>query len=175
MATCIFKKNQTVVYASNGLCDIEDVTQMSFISGEPKKLYYILRPKKDRNSTIYIPHDNDMLISKMRIPINVTEIEKLITDVKVRCWIEDRKQRNLYYKELFAMPTPASLLSALKSILLKHVELTEAGKKLCAIDKDAYNNALGNLKDEFTFAFEGDEKKALAQIKNALGNFPQTI
>ena len=175
MATCIFTKDEHVIYASNGICTVEDVKQMSFIKGEPEKTYYILRPQNDKNSTIYIPQDNQLLISKMRAPISAAEIEKAAKSTEACEWIEDRKQRSLYYRELFTAPHPVELLSALKAILKKHAELTEAGKKACAIDRDTYENALIHIKNEFTFVLGDDAQKADEYIKTALGDFPSTI
>ena len=175
MTTCIFTKGEHVIYASNGICIVEDVKKMSFIKGEPEKTYYILRPQKDKNSTIYIPHDNELLLSKMRAPISAPEIEKTVKSTKTCEWIEDRKQRNLYYRELFALPHPSNLLSVLKSILKKRSELTDTGKKMCAIDKELYESALNYVKNEFTFVLGGDEDKANEYIKIALGDFPSSI
>ena len=51
MATCIFTKDEHVVYASNGICVIEDVKKMSFVKGEPDKLYYRSPLKNSREAS----------------------------------------------------------------------------------------------------------------------------
>lgn len=170
MAICNFTKGDHVIYASNGVCAIEDVKSISFVRGEPEKTYYILRPQNDRNSTIYIPEDNEILIGKIRAILSSDEITKAIdeADKSPFEWIEDRKQRALRYKELLSAPHPTVLLPAIKLIIKKHSELAEAGKKLCAIDKDTYEAALRFVKEEFTFSL-GNSEKAQEYIEKAIG------
>jgi len=49
-----FVKGQYVVYATNGLCCVEDIKYISFISGEKEKLHYILKPVKGFSSIYFI-------------------------------------------------------------------------------------------------------------------------
>ena len=171
MTTCVFSKDQHVIYASNGICTVEDIKKMAFIKGEPEKTYYILRPKNDRNSTIYIPEDNETLIARMRAPISAGEIDVLISDKSAHEWIDDRKQRGAYFRELLSVPHPSALLPVLKAIIKKHAELTELGKKLSAIDRETFESAMKFVKDEFAFAL-CDEEKANEYIEKALGKIP---
>ena len=171
MSTCVFTKDEHVIYASNGICTVEDVKKMSFIKGEPEKIYYILRPKNDKNSTIYIPEDNEMLLSRMRPPITLGELESIVkaTEGSECEWIEDRKQRNLAFKENLANPHPAILLPIVKIILKKNAELRENGKKLSAADRDTFETAIRFIKDEFSFLLDGNNEKAEEYIKRAIG------
>lgn len=174
MATCIFTKDEHVVYASNGICIVEDVKKISFVKGEPEKLYYILRPKNDKNSTIYIPEDNEMLLSRMRTPITAAELETIVTNAKNSdCeWIEDRKQRSTHYRELLMNPHPSLLLPTVKIISKKYTELAEMGKKLSAADREAFESAMRFIKDEFAFSLDNNTEKAHEYIEMAIGTIP---
>lgn len=174
MSNQTFRKTEHVVYASNGICLIEDIKKMSFVRGEPEKLYYILRPLNDKNSTIYIPQDNEILLGKIRNIVTKGEIETIITDVKKNDieWIEDRKLRSASYRELLANPHPAVLLPLIKGISKKNLELSEIGKKLASTDRDAFENSLRYVKDEFAFALGIESAGINDYIENALGFFP---
>ncbi|MBQ7293447.1 MAG: CarD family transcriptional regulator [Clostridia bacterium] len=175
MAAFVFTKNQYVIYASNGICKIDDIKSMSFVKGEPEKEYYILKPQDSPNSTIYIPLDNEILVAKLRLPLSCDEITDLISGIRFWDWIDDRKARSLEYRRIFSAITPSELLSVVKTLLQKRVEVSNAGKKMCAIDKDAYETALRYLKDEFKFAFEGNVERVSEILKTAFGNYPASI
>ncbi len=177
MTTQGFRKTDHVVYASNGICLIEDIKKMSFIRGEPEKVYYILKPLNDKNSTIYIPEDNELLLGKMRNIITKGEIEAIITDVKKADieWIDDRKLRSASYREILSNPHPAVLLPLVKGISKKNAELSETGKKLAAADKDAFEISLGYIRDEFAFALGIKANEIKEYIENALGFYPSIV
>lgn len=173
MATQSFRKTDHVVYASNGICLIEDIKKMSFVRGEPEKIYYILKPLHDKSSTIYIPEDNEALLGKMRSIITKDEIEAIITNVNKTDieWIEDRKLRGASYREFLSTPHPAVLLPLIKAISKKSIELSETGKKLTAADKEAFESSLRYVKDEFAFSLGISANEASQYIENALGFF----
>ena len=55
----MFNVNDTIMYGSQGVCRILDIREESF-SGAPK-LYYVLEPVYDSNSTIYFSVDSDKI------------------------------------------------------------------------------------------------------------------
>ena len=171
------KRSKHVVYASNGICFIEDVKKLTFIKGEPEKTYYILRPLNDKNSTIYIPENNELLLGRIRSIITKDEIDAIIRDTKTAefVWIEDRKQRSAHYRELLSAPHPAVLLPLMKSIATKKAELAELGKKLAAVDRDTYEISLRFVKDEFAFALNYTERDAIEHITRALGEIAEMV
>ena len=177
MATQNFRKTDHVVYASNGICLIEDIKKMSFVRGEPEKIYYILKPLNDKSSTIYIPEDNETLLEKIRHILTKGEIEALITDVRKTDieWIEDRKLRSADYRELLSRPHPATLLPLIKGISKKSAELSEIGKKLAVTDKSAFESSLRYISEEIAFALGIGINEASQYIENALGFFPSIV
>lgn len=160
MATCSFTKNQHVIYASNGICTVEDVKMMSFVSGAPEKLYYVLRPKNDAGSTIYIPDDNALLVSRIRVPLIRDEINGLIQALKdsAEAWIDDRKLRIARYNELLSAPHPAQLLPLIRVILERGDELLKSGKRLSNADRDVLSSALRLVRDELSLCFDTAEE-----------------
>ena len=113
MKKCTFKKGEYVVYGSNGICLVEDVCDFSFSADIPKKPYFILKPKNDPNSLIYIPCDNEDLVGRLRSIFSKAQIEALLH--KHACepadWQEDRKQRVLTFRSVLAKSDPLELLA----------------------------------------------------------------
>ena len=172
MTTQDLKKSKHVIYASNGICLIEEIKKISFVKGEPEKIYFILKPLNDKNSTIYIPEDNQLLLDKIRNTVTEKEIIKITQDTKIGNveWIDDRKQRSAQYRKLLSSPHPSELLPVIKSIEKKKSELAEVGKKLSAADKEMLDASLCLVKDEFAFALKPD--KATKYIADAIGYIP---
>ncbi len=106
-----FVKGQYVVYATNGLCCVEDIKNISFISGEKEKLHYILKPVKGSSSVIYVPADNNNLMEKMRPAMTKEDIDSLLLSVKDKqlTWEEDRKVRVDNFHDILINPSRTEL------------------------------------------------------------------
>ena len=72
----MFKINDTVLYGTEGVCEIKDITQLNF--GEGMMEYYVLQPIYKDSLTIFVHTGNDHLISKMRLILSREEIEEII-------------------------------------------------------------------------------------------------
>ena len=55
---------ETVLYAANGVCTVEEITELDFGSGKTK--YYILKPISSSQNTFYIAADNQKILSNRR-------------------------------------------------------------------------------------------------------------
>ena len=94
---------------------------MAFPTGGERKLYFILRPTADSGSVIYIPHDNAVLLSRLR-PLLTKKEAVAILDAPSPVeadWIEDRKQRALVFRETVVASNPHELLPLVKCICQK--------------------------------------------------------
>ena len=149
-----FQKGEHVVYGSNGVCLVEDVCNFSFSADIPKKPYFILKPKADPNSLIYIPCDNEELIGKVRSVFSKEEIQTLLEgqDHPAADWSDDRKERVLAFRGILAKSDPLELLAMIRCIHLKDRELALINKKLSASDKDMLQNAERFIENEFSFS-----------------------
>ena len=47
-----------IMYGTSGLCQIEDIKEMTYHNAQENKLYYILKPVRS-SATIYVPFDSD--------------------------------------------------------------------------------------------------------------------
>ena len=89
----MFKVNDVVVYGTQGVCEIIGIEDRK-IGGEIKK-YFVLKPKKDKGATCYIPTWNEKAWSKMRKVITKKEIDALIDSMpnKEPIWIANENER----------------------------------------------------------------------------------
>ena len=67
---------ETVLYAANGVCTVEEITELDFGSGKTK--YYILKPVSSSQNTFYIPADNQKMLSKIRKILSREEVDEII-------------------------------------------------------------------------------------------------
>ena len=72
----MYKIGDTVVYGTEGICEVTDITLMSF--GGDKSQYYILTSISKRQNTIYAPVNNEKIKKRMRSILTSDEARKLI-------------------------------------------------------------------------------------------------
>ncbi len=99
----MFKIGDTVVYGTEGVCKITDISKSDFSNMDTDKLYYVLTPKSHMGAKIYVPCDNDILVSRMKSIMTKREIKKLIKDKSnIPDWIEDNRQRNRVFRDIIS-------------------------------------------------------------------------
>ena len=68
--------NSYVIYGDNGVCLVADKRKEKF-AGVIRE-YYILKPQGNEGSTLFVPTDNEELLSKMRSILTREEILDII-------------------------------------------------------------------------------------------------
>ena len=151
-----FQKGEYVKYASNGVCLIEDVSSLDFNPKAKDATYYILRPLSTSSTTIFVPTDNELLLSRMRKLLTKEEIDAVIAriDTKNPDWPEDRKERANLFGEIVKRDDPVELLSLARAIYLRRAELNAKGKKLMATDGNVLEQIERLVENEFTFVLD---------------------
>ena len=90
-----------IVYGSEGICKITDIKENSFDNMGKSKSYYILTPLSNDKTKIFIPCDNDLLVSRMLKVLSADEIRDIIAeDIPLPEWIADNRRRNKAYKDI---------------------------------------------------------------------------
>ncbi len=151
-----------VIYRAEGICDIIDIRCESFAGGE-KTDYYILSPRNDPNSTVYVPVDNEKLTSMMRPLLSEKEIRALIAEFREERleWIEDSRARNTKFKEILSIGERKSVLILLNTVR-ERIALNEAnGKRSGTTDTGALSKACKLLRDEFSYSIPLKTDEAL--------------
>ena len=144
-----FDPSVNVIYGDNGVCLVADKRKEKF-AGVIRE-YYILKPQGNEGATLFVPTDNEELLSKMRAILSKEEILDIIHSLPGDeiPWEEDNKVRGEYYSEVFDRGDRRELLLLIKALYTHKKVRKEEGKKLWTIDENAMKHAESLVYEEF--------------------------
>ena len=146
-----FDIGEYVSYGINGMCNIEDIRPMQLSQSVEKMMYYILRPESNPKSTIFVPVNNQKLVSKMREPMTKDEINAMLVRMKDRTleWVKDVRFRTESFHEILNNGVNQDLILMIRCLHRKRQELVQLGKKLPARDSNTLKTAERLVEEEF--------------------------
>lgn len=156
------------VYGSSGACKITDIKNENF--GKNEMTYYILSPVFDQKETIYVPVDNETLVSKMKKILTPEELTELIKSIphKKSVWIENVNQRREEYKKIIKKANREELLSLIKTLYDRRTELQQAGKNLSVYDERFFRHAQNIIHSEIHLVLQIPREEIPSYIEKAL-------
>ena len=146
-----FDIGEYVSYGINGMCNIEDIRPMQLSQSVEKMMYYILRPESNPKSTIFVPVNNQKLVSKMRELMTKDEINAMLVRMKDRTleWEKDVRFRTENFHEILNNGVNQDLILMIRCLHRKRQELVQLGKKLPARDSNTLKTAERLVEEEF--------------------------
>ena len=164
-----FEKDQYVVYGKVGVCRVVDRQMLSFGSVE-KEEYYVLAPKHDPRSFIYVPCANITLMARLRPLLTKDEIDAMLAHVPEEdiLWIDDRGERASCFRAILNEGDRRQLVRLVRCIYAKKREKTAVGKKLSAIDETFQQECIRLVEEEFALALDIPVPKVDAYIRERL-------
>ena len=146
-----FDIGEYVSYGINGMCNIEDIRPMQLSQSVEKMMYYILRPESNPKSTIFVPVNNQKLVSKMRELMTKDEINAMLVRMKDRTleWEKDVRFRTESFHEILNNGGNQDLILMIRCLHRKRQELVQLGKKLPARDSNTLKTAERLVEEEF--------------------------
>ena len=146
-----FDIGEYVSYGINGMCNIEDIRPMQLSQSVEKMMYYILRPESNPKSTIFVPVNNQKLVSKMRELMTKDEINAMLVRMKDRTleWEKDVRFRTESFHEILSNGENQDLILMIRCLHRKRQELVQLGKKLPARDSNTLKTAERLVEEEF--------------------------
>ena len=146
-----FDIGEYVSYGINGMCNIEDIRPMQLSQSVEKMMYYILRPESNPKSTIFVPVNNQKLVSKMREPMTKDEINAMLVRMKDRTleWEKDVRFRTESFHEILNNGVNQDLILMIRCLHRKRQELVQLRKKLPARDSNTLKTAERLVEEEF--------------------------
>ena len=146
-----FDIGEYVSYGINGMCNIEDIRPMQLSQSVEKMMYYILRPESNPKSTIFVPVNNQKLVSKMRELMTKDEINAMLVRKKDRTleWEKDVRFRTESFHEILSNGVNQDLILMIRCLHRKRQELVQLGKKLPARDSNTLKTAERLVEEEF--------------------------
>ena len=155
----MFSVGEFVVYGTNGICEIKDITTLNLNECDTEKKYYVLEPIRARGNHSFVPVDSDKV--QLRRVIGRNQAEELIDEIPKIDGIEciDDKSRENKYKELVKQCECREWVRIIKTIYLRKQERVAQGKKMTATDERYMRLAQDNLYEELGFALGMDKNK----------------
>lgn len=167
----MLEKNSYVMYGDNGVCLVADRRKEKF--GGQWREYYILKPVNNEESTLYVPTDNEKLLSKMRDVLSYDQIMEIIHSLPKDnlAWIEDNKEREAMYNEVFDSGDRRELLLLVKSLYQHKQQRKAEGKKLWTIDENAMKHAEKLVYEEFATVLKIKPEEVVPFIEEELDRY----
>lgn len=164
----MYKIGEFVVYGNEGVCEIENISELDIPGINKNKDYYILKPMHE-NGMVYAPVDTSVF---MRPIITSDEIQNIINEVpyidELDCNLKNAKMLQDHYKKLLSTHQCVDLLTLVLSINEKQAELAKNGKKLGQIEERYLKAAKSLLEDEFSLALNIPKEEVEAYVYNQI-------
>lgn len=156
--------NSTVIYGGNGACRVCDIRKEKF--GKETREFYILKPVNDEKSTIYLPVDNEVLLSKIRKVMSKDEIDALIDSISDRSigWIEDNRERSENFNKILDTGDRSDIMTLIKTLYLQKQQRANDGKKLRSSDEAVMTRAEKLLYEEFALVLDIKKDEVVSYI-----------
>lgn len=165
-----FDIGEYVAYGANGMCSIEDIRPMRLSQSVEEMMYYILRPESNPKSTIFVPVNNQKLVSKMRELLTKDEINTMLTQMKGRSleWEKDIRFRTESFHEILNRGVNQDLILMIRCLHRKRQELIQVGKKLPTRDSNTLKTAERLVEEEFSHVLHIKCEEVSAYIRSIL-------
>lgn len=159
---------QVVLYGAEGVCRISEICRMKV--GHKREEYYVLRPIHREGATVFVPLNNEALLSKMRPLLTVEEIHGLMEQVagETPFWIEESGERKVEYQRILQGSDRLELLRMIRGLYLRRDALRQRGKYLRGSDEQMLRDAEKILNDELSLVLEIDRREVPEYIRRRM-------
>ena len=155
MAEKKFSIGEMIVYGSVGVTKITDIRE-ECIADIPREYYVLCDITARTDSHIFVPTDNEKLVSTMRRVISREEAEALLalpeSELPEIEWKRDSRARLEYFRSIIEAGDHKKMLSMISAIRRAGEERHAIGKKNFLSDENILHKAEQLLKTEFDVA-----------------------
>ena len=138
----MFHVGDYIVYGSNGICRVEEITHPDIAGIDENKLYYVLVPEKTRDSRLFCPTDNSRVV--IRSVITAEESERMRDDS---------------YKKAMKSCDLRQWVQVIKALLIRKEEREANGKKVTVTDERYMKLAEDGLYSELSLVMGKDREE----------------
>ena len=159
----MFCVGQTVLYGSNGVCMVDDVTEKRI--GKTKMQYYVLKPLCNNTSTLFVPTANQQLVSKMRRILTEDEAEAVLRDLPP-CgdWNDNKQERSEQFRAIITEGSCVELIRLIRLVRTHEQEQLAGGKRLHITDERFLKEAEKMICEEFSLVLHISRDEVLERI-----------
>ena len=159
----MFCIGQTVLYGTNGVCKIKDITMKSV--GKLKMEYYVLKPLGADASTLFVPTANEALVKKIRPVLSEDEIRRILCDGQdCEDWNDNKIERSEHFKEIIASGDSAELVRLIRLLRLHAQQQVAKGKRLHISDERFLKEAEKMVCGEFSMVLNVSRDDVIEMI-----------
>ena len=158
----MFHVGDYIVYGSNGICRVEEITHPDIAGIDADKLYYVLVPEKTRDSRLFCPTDNSRVV--LRSVISAEEPDALMKEVKgiEPLQVESERMRDDSYKKAMKSCDLRQCVQVIKALLIRKQEREAHGKKVTVTDERYMKLAEDGLYSELALVL-GKEREEIKE------------
>ncbi len=159
----MFCVGQTVLYGSNGVCMVDDVTEKRI--GKTKMQYYVLKPLCNNTSTLFVPTANQQLVSKMRRILTEDEAEAILRNLPP-CgdWNDNKQERSEQFRAIITEGSCVELIRLIRLVRTHEQEQLAGGKRLHISDERFLKEAEKMICEEFSLVLHISRDEVLERI-----------
>ncbi|MBQ3953940.1 MAG: CarD family transcriptional regulator [Ruminococcus sp.] len=159
----MFCVGQTVLYGSNGVCMVDDVTEKRI--GKTKMQYYVLKPLCNNTSTLFVPTANQQLVSKMRRILTEDEAEAILRNLPP-CgdWNDNKQERSEQFRAIITEGSCVELIRLIRLVRTHEQEQLAGGKRLHITDERFLKEAEKMICEEFSLVLHISRDEVLERI-----------
>ena len=117
----MYKIGSIVVYGTEGLCKICDITERTF--GKETMEYYVLSPVENEAETIFVPKNNEKILKRMRPILSRKRATELLEapPSELGEWVENDRERQQMYKQVLLCGSSEDLLRMTRALYLHQI------------------------------------------------------
>ena len=162
----MFSVGDRIIYGSTGVCQIEDIVENE-LTGVMRE-YYVMRPVDTNKSTIYVPVDNDKLVSRMREVPSAEKLKAMIQNAKKEQieWVDNHIRRSELFHEILNEGEIPRILVLFKTLNARSVMLAQENKHLPKTDERIFKECQKLLCSEISAILNVEQNEALNIILN---------
>lgn len=164
----MFEKGAYVIYGSNGICSVQDITTLNLTGVDKNREYYLLKPVYSSGSTVYTPVD--MADKLLRPALSREEADCLIKSMPdiPPITITNEKTLENTYKEYMRSNSCTAWVQLIKTIYLRREKRILKGHKITALDSRYFNLAETTLYGELAIALDKPRDEIKAYISTCI-------
>ncbi len=160
----MFSVGQTVLYSSNGVCEITEITNKKINGNEIE--YYVLKPVCSQSSTLFVPTHNERLVGKMRSTLSEDEVNQILANIpdKDDEWIDDKNERFESFREIIAHGSCEELVTLIRQLHTHSIIQEKKGRHLHIADERFLKEAEKMVSDEISLVLHIDRSEVIPMI-----------
>lgn len=159
----MYSIGEVVLYGSNGVCEITEITTKKI--GKDSIEYYVLKPVCSDSSTLFVPTQNEMLVSRMRVVLSSDEIKDILsqkTDNEI--WIDNKAERCEKIKEIISGGDCMKLVELIRRMHFHSKLQLKKGRRLHITDERFLKEAEKMVCDEVSVVLHIDRNDVLPLV-----------